>query len=33
MQMFNKLGGKTKLTSPHIGHTHCDTLAFRGVIS
>ena len=33
MQMFNKLGGKTKLTSPRIGYTQCDTLAFRGVIS
>ena len=33
MQMFNELGGETKLTSPRIGHTQCDTLAFRGVVS
>ena len=33
MQMFNKLGGETKLTSPRIGHTQCDTFAPRGVVS
>lgn len=33
MQMFNKLGGETKLTSPRIGHTQCDTLALRVVVS
>ena len=33
MQMFNKLGSKSKLTSPRIGHTQCDTLALRGVVS